>query len=193
MTGHLMSIANRQPVELAVTALDVQPTDNVLELGFGSGLGLALLGSRATDGVICGVDQSDEMVGQARRRNRAAIAAGRMEIVQGSFSRLGWPDGSFDAILLANVIYFFDTAGTDISEVHRVLRPGGRIAVYATDRSSMSRWPFCKPDTHRIFDRSQVEELLIQGGFARADILLTSCRLALGIEGIIAMARKPAR
>jgi ubiquinone/menaquinone biosynthesis C-methylase UbiE len=187
-----MTVFNRRPVQLTVETLDPRPSENVLELGFGSGFGLALLSSRVGEGCVCGIDRSSEMVAQARRRNRTAIAAGRMNIIQGSFSHLAWRDSTFDAVLLANVIYFFDAAGTDMMEVHRVLRPGGRVAIYATDRSSMQNWPFCEPETHRIFDRSEIEALLIQGGFARDDIQITSCRFALGIKGIIALARKSA-
>ena len=191
ITGHLMTLINRQPVQRTINVLNPQPAEAVLELGFGSGFGLALLGKRA--GMICGVDRSGEMVAQATRRNRAAVAAGRMHVTQGSFGHLEWPDESFDAILAANVIYFFDEAGADMREVHRVLRPGGRLAVYATDRASMENWPFCEPETHRLFNEADIEALLMQGGFPRDDIHLAACRLAFGIEGIIALARKPAR
>ncbi len=52
----------------AAQLLDVQPTDRVLELGCGPGVALATLAAHATQGLVVGVDHSQVMIGQARRR-----------------------------------------------------------------------------------------------------------------------------
>ena len=57
----------------AVQLLDVQPTDRVIELGCGPGVAIAALATRAIRGLVVGVDHSQVMIRQARRRNRAAI------------------------------------------------------------------------------------------------------------------------
>jgi SAM-dependent methyltransferase len=56
----------------AVQLLDVQPADRVIELGCGPGVAIAALATRATRGLVVGVDHSQVMIRQARRRNRAA-------------------------------------------------------------------------------------------------------------------------
>ena len=191
--GWLMAIINAKPYEAAITALDPRPGDRVLELGFGPGHGLLALAARVGDGQVFGVDQSSRMVDQAARRNRAAIAAGRMGLAQGPFSPLRWADETFDKILLVNVVYFFDYRGRDIREVYRVLRDGGRIAVYATDRSTMEKWPFAGPDTHRTFDRADLAHLLESAGFGSADVDVTAQALPFGVAGLVAVARKRTR
>jgi len=65
--------SNVTPNRWAVRLLDVQPADRVLELGCGPGVAIAALASR---GMVVGVDHSAVMIGQ-RRRNRAAVRAGR--------------------------------------------------------------------------------------------------------------------
>ena len=65
----------------AVQLLDVQPTDRVIELGCGPGVAIAALATRAIRGLVVGVDHSQVMIGQARRRNRAAIQAGRVRLL----------------------------------------------------------------------------------------------------------------
>src|SRR5262249_61919292 len=66
----------------AVQLLDVQPTDRVIELGCGPGVAIAALATRATQGLVVGVDHSQVMIRQARRRNTAAVRAGRVRLIR---------------------------------------------------------------------------------------------------------------
>jgi ubiquinone/menaquinone biosynthesis C-methylase UbiE len=190
IAGHMMSLVNRDPVRLAVRALDPRPGEDILELGFGSGAGLSQICRHAQGGSVFGIDRSPTMLALATRRNRPAVVAGRIVLETGDFEAIDKPSGSFDAALLVNVVYFFDTAGRAMREVHRLLRPGGRVAIYATDRQTMNRWPFCEPDTHRTFDQAAMRELLLQGGFGMPDICIEAIELPFGIGAMIALASK---
>jgi SAM-dependent methyltransferase len=185
-----MAIANDQPNRLAIDALELQPADRVLELGFGPGWGLRTIAARTRGGRLYGVDQSARMVEQATRTNEVAVSRGRILLAQGSFSPLPWIDEMFDKVLLVNVIYFFDSDGRDISEVYRVLRSGGRVVIYVTSRETMVKWPFAGPETHRIYDRNELFGLLEGAGFRRSDISIEDLKLPLGIKGLLATAVK---
>jgi SAM-dependent methyltransferase len=124
------------------------------------------------------------MLRQAANMNQAAIARGRVVLLQGSFSPLPWIDSTFDKILMVNVAYFFDSNGQDVAEVYRVLRLGGRIVIY------VSKWPFAGPETHRIYDRNDLRDLLEGAGFRRSDIKIADLQLPLGIQGLLAIATK---
>src|SRR5262249_41749810 len=67
--------ANRQRNVWAVGLLAVEPSDRVLEIGFGPGIAIRELSRRATQGLVCGVDHSAVMVRQATRRNADAVRA----------------------------------------------------------------------------------------------------------------------
>jgi SAM-dependent methyltransferase len=67
------------------------PTDRIIELGCGPGLAIAALATRAIRGPVVGVDHSQVMIGQARRRNRAAIRAGRVRLIHTPVQRLSNP------------------------------------------------------------------------------------------------------
>lgn len=69
--------SNRQRNTWVVSLLDVQPTERVLEVGFGPGLLIAELARHITDGCVYGIDHSEVMIQQASKRNAAAIAARR--------------------------------------------------------------------------------------------------------------------
>jgi ubiquinone/menaquinone biosynthesis C-methylase UbiE len=192
IAGWLMGLVNDEPNRLAIHAMELGPGDTVLELGFGPGRGLRAIAAR-TRGPVYGVDHSVRMLQQAKELNETAVARGRMMLVHGPFSPLPWIDGTFDKILLVNVVYFFDPAGQDIAEVYRVLRPGGRVVIYATSRDTMRNWPFAGPETHRTFDAEDVAELLDSAGFSRSHTRIEHVELAFGVKGLIAVAEKTAR
>jgi SAM-dependent methyltransferase len=193
MIGWLMALVNDEPNRLAVDALDLQPGDRVLELGFGPGWSLRTIAARTRGSRVYGVDQSARMLEQARRMNEVAVASGRMVLVQGPFSPLPWIEEMFDKVLLVNVAYFFDPDGRDILEVHRVLRYGGSVVIYVTSRDTMQKWPFAGPDTHQTFDARDLARLLETAGFRPSNIKVTHVELALGVKGFIAVAEKCSR
>jgi SAM-dependent methyltransferase len=82
--GDGASPPNRQRNRCVVSLLEVQPTDRVLEIGFGPGLAIAELSRRVgEEGHVYGIDPSEVMLQQATRRNAAAIAAGRVTLTLG--------------------------------------------------------------------------------------------------------------
>ena len=118
----------------AVGLLDIQPTDRVIEVGSGPGVALAALAARATRGLVVGVDHSQVMIGQARRRNRAAVRAGRVRLVHAPVEGLTVDGGPFDAALAVNTVTMWPDPGARLRELGRLLRPGGRIALVSQPR-----------------------------------------------------------
>src|ERR1700735_5739472 len=99
--------SNRQRSRWAVSLLDVQPADQVLELGFGPGVAIAAL-ARAGAGHVYGVDHSGVMLRQASKRNAAAIRAGRVTLVHAPADRMPPAlDGPFDAMFAVNSLGFW--------------------------------------------------------------------------------------
>lgn len=190
LLGHAMAIANRRPNELAVHALKVRPSDVVLELGFGPGKAIQSLASRVSCGRVLGIDQSEAMLAQASRRNRVAIRSGRVDLRRGTFEALPWRTESIDKVLAVNVIYFFRQDAGEIREAKRVLRWGGTMAIYATDRIAMDRWKAVEPETHQTFSGNDLVAFLRMGGFEREEISLVPITVAGCIPGLLAIANK---
>ncbi len=118
----------------AVQLLDVQPTDRVIELGCGPGMAIAALATRAFRGLVVGVDHSQVMIRQARRRNRAVIRAGRVRLIHTPVESLSISDGPFDAALAVNTVGMWPDPTARLRELARLLRPGGRIALVSQPR-----------------------------------------------------------
>jgi len=121
--------SNRKRNIWAVELLDVQPDDRVLEIGFGPGVAIRELARRATRGTVIGVDHSDEMVRQARKRNAAAVRDGRVDLRLASAEHLPAFDAPFDKILAVNSLMFWDDPVERLEELRRILRPSGRLAI----------------------------------------------------------------
>jgi SAM-dependent methyltransferase len=121
--------SNRERNIWAVGLLDVQPHDRVLEIGFGPGIAIQEFARRATNGLVVGVDHSEVMVQQARKRNAAAVRAGRVDLRLGSAEALPRFDAPFDKILAVNSLLFWDDPVARLKELHDRLRPGGQIAI----------------------------------------------------------------
>ncbi len=129
--ARLTGDANRWTMSL----LDIEPGDRVLDVGCGPGVGVAAAARLAGDGLVIGVDRSPTMVRQAARRNRAAIRRGRVEIRRADVARLPLPDGHVTKAASLNSLQFWPDPRAGLRELHRVLVPGGRLAVVVMARS----------------------------------------------------------
>ncbi len=131
--GHMMAMTNSDRSEWVFSLLDLKPEERVLEIGFGPGADLARVSRMAA--FVAGVDHSDVMVKQASKRNAAAIREGRVQLQLGSASRLPYPEAHFDKVFAINSAQFWkDSVGT-LTEVGRVLKPGGWAALAVQPRA----------------------------------------------------------
>ncbi len=190
LTGLAMGIINHVPNRLAIDLLAVQPTDDVLELGFGPGRALHKLSRLACSGSVTGIDRSSAMLEQAAFHNRRAIAEGRVRLLQGTFESLPLDDASVDRILAVNVAYFMSPTGHALAEARRVLRHGGTISVYATDYSRMRRLQFAGPETFQMFDGPSFAAFFRESPFGRDETAIHHFRLPFGFRGIVASITK---
>ncbi|TDE25015.1 methyltransferase domain-containing protein [Nonomuraea mesophila] len=156
--------SNRTRNRWAVRLLDVQPTDRVLEIGFGPGIAIAELARRATRGHVFGIDHSRAMVRHAARRNAAAVRARRVHLTQAPVEQLPDFGGPLDAVLAVNSTGFWPDPVERLGELRRLLRPAGRIALVSQPR--------CPGATHESTARAarELADLLTQAGFTRIRI-----------------------
>ncbi len=127
LAGHVMAFKNEAINRFAVEQLALAPDDQALEIGFGHGRTIALMAEQVTGGLVAGVDLSLTMVMQAARRNEATIKAGRVELQQGSVSNIPYEYARFNKVVAVNNYQFWPNPELDLTEIQRVLKPGGRL------------------------------------------------------------------
>ena len=104
------------------------------------------------------------MVGQARRRNAAAVRAGRVELIQASVVALPRFTQPFDVALAVNTVGMWPDPVARLSEIRQLLRPGGRIALVSQPR--------CPGATAETTARAATElgDALDRAGFAERTV-----------------------
>jgi ubiquinone/menaquinone biosynthesis C-methylase UbiE len=161
----IMIRRNRPMNDWAVALLDVQPTDQVLEIGFGAGRTVAEVARRATQGRVAGVDFSPEMVRQASRHNRGAIQAGRVELKLGDVMALPYADDTFDKAFCVGTIYYWPDPVGALREMRRVLKPGGRLVLLARDKEALAQNPAFVIGNYQAYTREELTALFTEAGF----------------------------
>jgi demethylmenaquinone methyltransferase/2-methoxy-6-polyprenyl-1,4-benzoquinol methylase len=127
--GWLLSFGqDRRWRRAMVSATKASPSARVLDVATGTGLVAAELVRRYGCSVV-GVDQSEAMLGRARRRAaREPALAARIELVRGEAEALPFDDGEFDAVTSGYLFRYVDDPAATIRELARVVRPGGTVA-----------------------------------------------------------------
>jgi arsenite methyltransferase len=145
VVGRALNRGNRSFILAAVDASEASNGGTVAEIGFGGGAGLALLLDRVgPTGVVHGIEISQTMLAGARRRFDKQVKEKRLQLHEATMELLPLPDGCVDAVVSTNTIYFVDDLHTSMSELARVLRPGGRLALGVADPAGMAKMPFAK-------------------------------------------------
>ncbi|MBI4172315.1 MAG: class I SAM-dependent methyltransferase [Actinobacteria bacterium] len=105
-----------------VSRVPARPEETVLDVATGTGAVAREL-VRAHGCRVVGLDQSPEMLAEARRRSAG------VEYVEGRAERLPFADASFDHLTFTYLLRYVDDPGATLKELARVVRPGGTVAM----------------------------------------------------------------
>jgi len=102
--------------------------DDILDVATGTG-DFAIESLKTGARKIVGVDISEEMLAVGRSKIKALGIGNRITLQKGDSEDLGFPDGSFDAVIVAFGVRNFENLSKGISEIFRVLKPGGMVCI----------------------------------------------------------------
>jgi len=131
LAGYIMSTrpSNIERSDWGISLLDIQPTDNVLEIGFGPGIAILKMSALTNDGMIYGIDHSELMCSQATKTNMQAIEQGKVKLFHTSVATLPPFEQRLDKILDVNSFQFWEQPVEWLAALRAVMNEDGVIAL----------------------------------------------------------------
>jgi SAM-dependent methyltransferase len=129
----LMGISFEREYDLIVRAAELDGAERVLDLACGPGIYTRPFARRLPVGCVVGLDLSLPMLSYAAQRARMERLA-NLTFIRANALDLPFPAGHFDVVNCCGALHLFPTPSRALSEVSRVLRPGGRFTVAAFRR-----------------------------------------------------------
>jgi trans-aconitate methyltransferase len=143
------------------------PVKRVAELGPGPGVGLEALLAQFPDARVWGVDVSSVMLSQSRKRNKSAVNAGRLTLMEGGATALSASEPA-DIVMANHVLYFWQDPVAEMNQIRGFVRPGGLLALgyqLKPNMPAMAQRRFPPAGHHLYAADDEVTRLAIAAGF----------------------------
>ncbi len=133
LRGRLIAVLmnrNHKPLTLwGLSNVVIAPDYVILDVGCGGGKTVNRLAQRTSQGKVFGIDYSADMVKYSKKVNKQLIAQNRVEIIESSVEKTGFPDNFFDLVTAVETYYFWPNLPVAMSEIRRVLKPDGKLLI----------------------------------------------------------------
>jgi trans-aconitate methyltransferase len=118
-------------IRWAVDLMDVQPDDQILEIGCGPGAGAEAICARLETGRLFAIDRSESGVDRTKRRNAKAVEAGRLTVRQIDLATLRVPVKKLTKVFAFNVnLFWVRQCADEVALLHERVVPGGAVYLF---------------------------------------------------------------
>lgn len=169
-----MNIRHYPMTVWGLSHLSIGKQDTILDIGCGGGGTVHKLAKIAANGKVYGIDFSDESVMVSRATNKLFVQMGRVEIQQNSVSCLPFPDNMFDLVTAVNTHNFWPDLVTDMQEILRVLKPGGKLiiigSVYEGGKHDKQNQKYAELIEIAFPSVNELREIFLRAGYAEVQM-----------------------
>jgi len=155
--------------------VSIANNSTILDVGCGGGRTLSKVAAMAPQGKVFGIDHSEESVATSKRVNSRLVREGRVEVQHGSVSQLPFQDCTFDLVTAVETHFWWPNLPTDMREVFRVVKSGGRLVVIAEIYKGADTTVARLAEKYalvgmKMLDIDEHRELFAQAGFSDLEI-----------------------
>ncbi len=140
----------------------------MLDIGCGGGATLKRLLKRSPEGMVYGIDISEESVVKAKNVNKQLLNK-QVFVQQGSADSLPWEDQKYDVVTAVETVYFWPNLPQCFQEVKRVLKPGGQFAIMLEVIEGDSIWTNVV-EGMTVYSPEMLKDMLEQAGFGDVEV-----------------------
>ena len=166
--SNLMIQRNRNAYKTLLKELKIQPTDRLLEIGFGPGWGIYTYAKQYETSTFHGIDFSQLMYQRASKKNKQFIDNKRVSLQFGDFIEVEISKPDFDKIYCLNVIYFWNNLSVPFQKIYSLLKNGGSFHIYMTGPEELRKNKFAD-DIFNKYSIVQVVDAIKNAGFNEID------------------------
>jgi SAM-dependent methyltransferase len=145
--------------------LDIQPEDQIIEIGFGNGANIKLLLQRAIRGSVTGAEISKTAIEMASKKNAKAISEGRVKLHLAQGNAIPSENNVFDKACSVATAYVIEDPEAVFKEMFRVLKPNGRAAVTFPVRENFMRFKPVATEGFYLHELADLEAAFRNAGF----------------------------
>ena len=154
------------PIALSVLEkMRLAPTDNVLDVGCGTGWLSRRLAKSVPEGRVVGMDISDEMIRHARR---GSVDFDNLMFVAGEVAQIPWQPNFFSHVISVESSYYWPDPAAGIKDIFRVLGDGGSAWIlinYYHDNPHCHQWGSLLAVPTHLFSAEEWAEHFRTAGF----------------------------
>ncbi|MEX2600064.1 MAG: class I SAM-dependent methyltransferase [Balneolaceae bacterium] len=160
----MLNKSNRGLYDLAWSVLKREPSQRLLEIGFGNGNHFSRYFESESARHVTGLDFSPTMCEEAQLNHSGWIENGKLEIVCADSKEMPFEAEEFDWVIALNVIYFWEPPEPHLDQLMRVLKPGGHLLFGFRPRSNVEHLEFTKQN-FILYEPEELKALIEQAGF----------------------------
>lgn len=182
--GEKMISQHKPETFWTIGLLDLQPGENILELGCGAGYAMKLILEKNTAGKVVGLDLSPAVIRSAAIRNKKALQDEKAFLVQGDVKSLAFQEEHFEKVFSIHTIYFWDELAATVRGIFSVLKPGGSCIITLCNGKNEEKWEGINSMIH-----DQFIPLMKDNGFI--EVALSKGPISRGFHTIAVSGKKP--
>lgn len=147
------------------SAIDFGASNEILDVGCGSGALIADFVKNTSAEKIDGMDFSEESVKASKKMNKKELG-NRVNIYQADITKTDFDNYEYDTITACETVYFWPDVKAAFKEVYRILKPGGRFIIILEECDKASDEMTHIIDGMVIYSKEELTSWLTEEGFS---------------------------